>query len=303
MDDLKKKPSESLRGAENVIAKLQKRRKAIAEQKIAGQLTLPFWGEEQRGVPNGTLRSCLFAALGRGKRQIIDREIIHSMGNSQITYTGVNLDQDHLTLWETLLHLAREQELGEKCEVTIYQLLKLLGKQDTGGNRDVLLKRLDHLQATAIEIKQGQYSFTGSLVERAYRDEETGLVVIVMHKNLVSLFQPDQFTKISWKIRQSLRRPLAKWLHGFYSTHANPFDVSVEFIHRLSGSEEKIIRNFRNQRLIPSLRELEEVCTRFNEYFSWAILPNGLVRVSRSPNKSLLTNAECGDQRPDQGCQ
>jgi hypothetical protein len=298
MDDLKK-PSESLRGTGNVIEKIKKRRKAIIDQQIASQLTLPFWGEEQRGVPNGPLRSCLFAALGRGKRQIMERTLIRSMGNSQIIYTGIPLDQDHLTLWETILHVAREQELGEKCEVTIYQLLKLLGRKDTGGNREVLLKRLDHLQATAIEIKQGQYSFTGSLVERAYRDEKTGLVVIVLHRDLVALFQPDQFTKISWKIRQNLKRPLTKWLHGFYSSHLHPFDVSVEFIHRLSGSEETIIRNFRNQRLIPSLKELEDVCTRFNEYFSWTILPNGLVRVSRSPNKSLLTNAG-GNQRPGQ---
>jgi hypothetical protein len=278
-----------LRGNQEIIEKIKRTRKERLEQQIDSQLTLPLWTDEQRGVPNGPLRSCLFAALGRGQREYLEREPIQAAGNTSITYTGIRLDQDHLTLWETLLHIAREQHLGTKCEVTIYQLLKILGKKDTGGNREVLLKRLDHLKATAIEIKQGPYSYTGGLLEEAYRDDNTGLVIVILHKQLTALFQPDQFTKLSWNIRQCLSRPLSKWLHGFYSSHKQPFDVSVEFIRRLSGSEEKILRNFRNQRLIPALEELSEVCKKFDEHFSWTILPNGLVRVSRrSPKRPLL---------------
>jgi hypothetical protein len=276
-------PSDVLRGSgtKEIMEKLQRHRKNRIEQQIASQLALPFWGDDQRGVPNGPLRSCLFAALGRGGRRYMERAPIQTTENTSIVYTGVHLDQDHLTLWETLLHVAREQQLGSRCETTIYQLLKIMGKTDTGGNRQVLLTRLDHLQATALEIKQGSYSFTGSLVQEAYRDDTTGLVVIVLDPKLVALFQPDQFTKISWNIRQKLKRPLAKWLHGFYSTHLHPFDVSVEFIRRLSGSDTKSIRDFRNKILIPSLEELSNVCAEFEEHFSWKILPNGLVRVNR----------------------
>jgi hypothetical protein len=282
-------PSEALRGNSfAIVEKIRKTRKRQLEKQIESQLTLPFWNDNQRGIPNGPLRSSLFSALGRGPRQLLERKPIQTIGNNSITYTGVHLDQDHLTLWETLLHVAREQQLGTKCEVTLYQLLKLLGKQDTGGNREVLLKRLDHLKATAIEIKQGPYSYTGGLLEEAYRDDNTGMIIIILHKRLAALFQPDQFTKLSWQIRQNIKRPLAKWLHGFYASHAHPYDVSIEFIHRLSGSEEKVIRNFRNQRLIPALEELSEVCKKFNEYFAWEILPNGLVHVSRNPKRPLL---------------
>jgi hypothetical protein len=264
-----------------MLAKIRRRRQETFERQIANQLTLPFWLEEQRGVPNGPLRSCLFAALGRGKRPHLDRTEMHAVGNCAIIYTGVRLDQDHLTLWETLLHIAREQELGNVCEVTTYQLLKILGRKDTGGNRNVLLLRLAHLQATAIEIKQGAQSYTGSLVDAAYRDDDTGMVVIKLNHDLVRLFQPDQFTKLSWNIRQTLTRPLAKWLHGFYSTHANPFDVSVEFIHRLSGSDTKNLTDFKNKLLIPSLEELDAACEQHGEHFKWVILPSGLLRVNR----------------------
>ena len=38
-----------------------------------------------------------------------------------------------------LLHIARPQGLGNECRVTAYQLLKALGKTDSGKNRDILI--------------------------------------------------------------------------------------------------------------------------------------------------------------------
>jgi len=275
---------------EQFIKEFEAKQHVRRQKRVDTQLTLPFWNEQQRAMPNSILRSCVFGALnirkGKEKREMLEREVLATTGSDSIIYTGIRLDQEHQTLLETLMHIARDQQLGERCDVTIYQLLKALDKTDTGGNRKVLLRQLAHLKATAVEIKQGPYSYTGSFVDDAYRDDDTGRVIIILNQKLVALFQPGHYTKLSWEIRRNLTRPLAKWLHGYYSSHANPYDVSVQFIHRLCGSETKSIKDFRNKLLIPSLNELSAACAEHGEHFAWAIQPSGLVSVRRDKTAS-----------------
>ena len=64
----------------------------------------------------------------------MQRERIASLEGTEIIYTGLRLSQDHLSVWECLVHIAKAQQLGDKCVVSTYQVLKLLGKKDTGGN-------------------------------------------------------------------------------------------------------------------------------------------------------------------------
>ena len=263
----------------------------MLQEQLCLQDMLPSWSDSQRGVPNGLLRSALFGALARGKRRFLRREPIESVDGVNIVYTGIRLCQNYLDLWECLVHIAREQNLGSRCEVTAYQLLKLLGKSTKGGNREVLRHQLAELQATAIEIRQGRYTYAGSLIEEAYHDEETGRIVIVLNQKIVALFQRDSFTKISWLIRCELSKPLAKWLHGFYSTHRQPFDYTVAKIHQLCGSEAKSIWHFEKETLADALEELSNAFKKHGEYFAYHIeykaSGKSLVSVSRDPSLGL----------------
>jgi hypothetical protein len=275
------------------LASIEENRLKSVAARLEKQLKLPMWPDNQRAMPNGPLRSCLFSATdirhAKKPRRIYNRELIATTGNDSILYTGVQLDQNHFTLWDTLLHFARKQNLGDRCQVTVYELLSAIGKKGKGASSyETLLMRLAQLSATSVEIKQGIYSYTGSLVDEAFRDDKTGLVTIVLNRRLIALFQPDQFTRFSWDVRRSLKRPLAMWLHGYYSSHANPFDVSIEFIKNLSGSETKSIKDFKNKLLIPSLNELSEVSAKHGECFDWMFTDNGLVRVKRSKTKRLF---------------
>jgi hypothetical protein len=64
---------------------------------------------------------------------------------------------------------------------------------------------------------------------------------------------------IDWEQRQALRRkPLALWLHGFYSSHAAPFPVKIETLRQLSGSGTKRLRKF-EENLRKALDDLETV--------------------------------------------
>ena len=199
---------------------------------------LPLWPEPVRAVPNGFLRSALFGAIAKGKRRYIDGEQLAALDGIEIRYTGQRLDQGDLDVWESVLHAVRLQELGSQCRLTSYALLKLMGKTDTGKNRVTLNKRITRLVATALTVKQGRYSYIGSLIAGAAKDEETQEWVIELDAKLRPLFAADQFTQIEWAVRHELDgQQLAQWLHGFYATHAKPFPMKVETLLNLSGGE------------------------------------------------------------------
>lgn len=199
---------------------------------------LPLWPEPVRAVPNGFLRSALFGAISKGRRRYLDGEQVAALDGIEIRYTGQRLDQGDLDAYESVLHAVRLQELGSRCRVTSYALLKLMGKADTGGNRAVLQKRIERLRANAIRMRHGRYTYIGGLIDEAYKDEETQEWVIVLNPKLAALYGADQFTQVEWDIRRALDgKPLAQWLHGFYASHAKPFPLKIGTIHSLCGSE------------------------------------------------------------------
>ena len=231
---------------------------------------LPLWPEPVRAVPNGFLRSALFGAIAKGKRRYIDGEQLAALDGIEIRYTGQRLDQGDLDVWESVLHAVRLQELGSQCRLTSYALLKLMGKTDTGKNRATLNKRITRLVASALTVKQGRYSYIGSLLSFAAKDEETQEWVIELDAKLRPLFAADQFTQIEWAVRHELDgKPLAQWLHGFYASHAKPFPMKVETLLRLCGSESEL-RRYR-QTLGEALDAVAEASATHGEGFSYEV--------------------------------
>jgi len=206
---------------------------------------LPLWPEPVRAVPNSFLRSALFGAIAKGRRRYINGEDLAAIDGITIRYKGERLDQGDLDVWESVLHVVRLQELGSQCRVTSYALLKLMGKTDTGKNRATLQARIERLVANALTVKQGRYSYIGSLIAFAAKDEETQEWVIELDARLRPLFASDQFTQIEWAVRHELDgQQLAQWLHGFYASHAKPFPLKVETLHRLCGSEAGLLSDY-----------------------------------------------------------
>ena len=235
------------------IPEMQARAKQRAEREpLPGKplpnnvVQLPLWPEPVRAVPNGFLRSALFGAIAKGKRRYIDGEQLAALDGIEIRYTGQRLDQGDLDVWESVLHAVRLQEMGSQCRVTSYALLKLMGLTDTGKNRVTLNKRITRLVASALTVKQGRYSYIGSLIAGAAKDEETQEWVIELDAKLRPLFAADQFTQVEWAVRHELSgKPMAQWLHGFYASHAKPFPLKIETLHRLCGSEAKRMTDYK----------------------------------------------------------
>jgi len=215
-----------------------------AERKV---VQLPLWPEAARGVPNGILRSALFSAIKRGRRRMVDDEIV-SISGINIKYTGYQLNQNDLTVWESILHEARGLAMGEPVKVTAYQLLKIQQKRDTGQNRQLLLDRIERLVNGTVKIKTDRYTYIGGLIHDAVRDDDTNEWVIWLNPRLQPLFLQDQYTLIDWRTHLDLDgKPLAQWLHGFYATHKKPLDYKIETIRQLCGSETTELWKFRQQ--------------------------------------------------------
>src|SRR4051812_22423230 len=78
-------------------------------------IQLPLWPEPVRGTPNSFLRSALFAAI-QGKTQTrLKRQLLGSIQGVTVRYTGEQLDQSDLDVWEQAIHLARRHPLGNVC--------------------------------------------------------------------------------------------------------------------------------------------------------------------------------------------
>lgn len=279
------------RSSEDLREFFAKREKASADAALQQELYLPSEvAEYQRAVPNGFIRSALFAALPRSKRTHLTREPLASLDGITITYTGVRLSQEDLTLWGNLVYAAREQKLGHFCVLSGYSILKMQGLKDTGGNRQVLYRQLAELNATALEIRQGHKTYTGSLIRSQGRDEELDRVVILFEPEIISLFGPNQYTRVDWEMRQRLSSPLAKWLHAFYTSHKVAFAYKVETLHRLCGSGAKDIKSFQRITLTNALKEVSGVFNEYGRFFNFA-LHEGKLYVSQDGKPLALPDA------------
>jgi len=256
----------------------EQKRQAVKER-------LPLWPEAVRAVPNGVLRSALFGAIRKGRRRYLEREQIAAVDGVEISYTGMRLDQNDLDVWESVLHSVRHQALGSECHVTAYSLLKMMGKTDTGKNREILHTRIDRLRAHAVTIKNGRYMFMGGLINSAYKDEETNEWIIVICPTLKKLYSESTFTNIDWSVRHTLdEHQLAQWLHGFYASHAEPYPIKVETLHKLCGSETGEIRKFK-QTLVKALNALQEASKAHGQAFRYEIR-DGLVHVEKKGSRA-----------------
>ena len=248
-------------------------------------ITLPFWPEAVRAVPNGMLRSALFGAIRRGARRYLRRERIAALEGIEIFYTGERLDQGDLDVWEMILHLARLQGLGNECRTTAYQLLKALGKTDSGKNRDILDLRLSRMKATGVDVQIGRYGYEGSLIDEVYRDKETRAYIFRINPKLRSLFEDEQFTLVDWAIRRELDgKPLAQWLHGFYASHAKPYPVSVAKLHELTGSEAGVLSDFKKD-LRRALEAVVEASQTHHQPFNYEI-HDDTVHADKMPSRA-----------------
>lgn len=245
------------------------------------QLSLELWPDAVRGVPNAVLRGSLFS-VSKQRSTAKKRELLAAVEGIEIRFKGERFNQVDLDLWEMLLHLARLQPLGNQVEFSSYSLLKELGRGTGGKDHEDLKEDIARLLGGVVEITwtDTNRTFIGHLVDKAYRDETTQRYVVVFDTKMLGLYEGG-YTYIDWERRKALKgNNLAKWLAGFYSSHANPYAYKVETIKNLCGSTVGRLPDFRRM-LKAALKELVQV----GAIKSWEI-EDDLIRVVNAPSPS-----------------
>jgi len=239
------------------IAHLGKQVSARAKENKVYQL--PIWPELTRGIPNPVLRGALFAAVQGKNRAVFQRELLACQKGLQIRFTGIQLDQSDLDVWEQALHLARLHPLGTRCEFSAYGFLKALGRKTGKSEHEWLKNSFARLMGCGIELTDQleRKTYGGSLLE-FMRNDQSGLYVVIFNPKILNFYEGG-WTAIDWQDRQLLRgKPLALWLHGYLATHAKPYPIKIETIRAFSGSSNKEIKSFKRS-LAAALTELQKI--------------------------------------------
>ena len=265
------------------------REKAEEEAKLLGtamQQLLPEIFDEKRAIPNCFLRGALFGMVRKGRRALVGEMPIFTMTQYDLTFTGYELDQNDLELWDTLMFLAKERKVDSELRITLYDLcqqMRLSYNQERGKK---LEERALRLQLGQVKIKTGDKTFAGSLINNVYIDKDgDGKLVIEYNKKLAPLFT-DDYTFISADIRHLLGdNQLARWLYNFYESHKDPLPFSIDFIQKLCRSESQP-KEFK--RLLRSaLEQVKKAHLSVNQKSKWSyeITSNNYVVVCPFGNK------------------
>lgn len=245
------------------------------------QMKLELWPAATRGVPNAVLRGALFG-IGRERKTHKKRTLIAAVEGYEIRFKGETFNQTDLDALEGMLHLAMPHPLGKKVEFSAHSFLKELGRKTSGEQHEQLKEQMSRLIGGVVEITdlKAKITFIGTLVHKAYRDEVTGRYVVIFDKDMLALYEAG-YTLIDWQQRMALgQNNLAKWLHGFYSSHAAPFAYKVDTLRGLCGSTAEL-KKFK-QGLKKSLAELVDV----GAIEAWSIDADDLVQIERKPSPS-----------------
>jgi TrfA protein len=249
----------SVKGDRSINAALGRMNEAARQREAQQAIQLPLWPEPKRGTPNSFIRSALFAAIQSKDRVFLKEATLASQKGIAVKFTGEQLNQEDLTVWETLAHLARQHPLGQTCEFTAHGLLKSLGLHTGLSQHKQLHSTIIRLTACAVEIAHEGRTYFGPLVKSGVKDDLTSHYRIELNRELIRLFGDNQWTALDWQQRQMLRRKhLAQALHAFYSSHREPFPVKVDTLRGYVGSKNQQKAGFK-VKLRTALEELVQI--------------------------------------------
>lgn len=296
--------------AERGIALARERKKAaLAAQFQAGQLAL--WPESERGIPNELVRCSVFSAKNRKERREYYRAatplVVPIIGGGEVSYHGEELRQDDETVWMQLIHMAKEAR-SETVTFTPYSFIRAIRWPDKGTSYKRLLITLKRLKGAFLTVYSGRLDKGGSIslirdFTYALKDEKKPWTVEVFKSNHELLFLFDKlYSRLEWETRLALPEGVATWLHGFFSSHRDPFDHKVETLAIGAGltlessEDDQLEPAAREAKRKERLREAKKTIKRGLEALvsmgfleSFEITRTNLVRVVRAPRSSAPT--------------
>ena len=242
-----------------IVATIERMQQIARQRESTEIIQLPVWSDSKRGAPNSFLRSALFSAIQSKDRVYLEGKILSCQAGTTIRFTGQQLNQEDLTLWETLVHLAKIQPLGNVCTFTAHEILKAMSFTPGGDQHERLHKGIVRLAACVVEITHESKIYFGSLINSGVKDKLTSHYTVELNRDLIRLYGETTWTAIDWEQRLKLRRkPLAQALHAYYSSHRTPYPVKLATLQNLTGSKNSSLRDFKRQ-IKAALEELLKI--------------------------------------------
>lgn len=289
--------------ADNARAKSRaKQRDELAARHAAGQLAL--WPESERGIPNELVRCAVFSAKNRKERRDMYRAnaplVVPVIGGGEVIYTGEELRQDDETVWMQLVHMSKESR-SPQVFFTPYSFFKAIKWPQKGTSYTRLLTTLRRLNTASLEVYSSRFDrgvSTGLIVDFTYSKKTDGapwsVRVFSPENELLFLFDK-LYSRVDWETRLALPEGVSTWLHGFFSSHREPFDHKIETLAKGAGlaleapEDEQLDEAARTAKQKERLREAKKTIKRALETLqsmgfleSFEITRGGLVHVVRA---------------------
>ena len=223
---------------------------------------LAFWPDDKRAMPGDFIACALFSCLQGKDSDYVERQTLASINGLSVTFTGRRLTQVHADVWEAIMHLSRQLPEGSYVRFSARQLLRLMGRQTGGKQRDDLDLWINQLTATSVVIhdEKKHQRFRGSLLPRSAEktDNDDTLYSVDINRDLAKVLSANaNLFLVDWEKRKQLQqKPLAAWLQRHFSRFQKP--LAVAELYRLSGSTTKRLVDFRKL-LRAALADLQTV--------------------------------------------
>lgn len=289
--------------AKNGLARSRANRlNELAARHEAGQLVL--WPEGDRGIPNELVRCAVFAAKNRKERRSIYRAIepliVPVIGGGEVIYTGEELRQDDETVWMQLVHMSKEAR-SPQVFFSPHAFIQAIKWPNNGASYTRLLTTLRRLKTASLEVYSSRFDrgvSTGLIVDFTYSKKTDGapwsVRVFSPENELLFLFDK-LYSRVDWETRLALPEGVSTWLHGFFSSHREPFDHKIETLAKGAGlsievpEDDQLDEAARTAKQKERLREAKKTIKRALEALqsagfleSFDITSGGLVRVVRA---------------------
>lgn len=256
----------------------------------------PHWADNLRQTPNVFVRSGLFTVgNNKNRRKYWTSKApmtVETYGNFSMLFRGEELRQDDFDLLMELMHIVRGQPSNTKVHVCPMHLIRDMEWSRNKDSYDRLEKSILRLQMGVISIviqskkKDGSeevLKYHGAFVKSsAMRDNIQGEQlrsdwVVEINPELFRLFNNNDFTRFSWEHRKEIGSPLAKWLHGFFSSHDGSMGVPLERLMKLSGYADTNPAARRKFKM--KVREYLTAMKDNRQIIDWQITEDNRVRV------------------------
>nr|WP_186329684.1 plasmid replication initiator TrfA [Variovorax boronicumulans] len=224
---------------------------------------LPRWHELCCALPNLLMRSALWSISSirddspvnandgeSGERCVYVDQEIASTNDVRIIYQGPALGTYDRRVFATCLSYYREERpLSSKAEqkwveVSFFKFLEEMGVKYHPDSLEALRKSLLRLSKMVLRMRCDgldiqvprilDVSFAGD-VARGEEGRASDKIVFRVLEEFAQLYGEKKWTAVPL---EALREKVAikSWLGSFYSTHAKPFPIELESLHKMTGS-------------------------------------------------------------------